>query len=269
MRTPQTTYTHGHGAAVLASHSHRRAADSAAYLLPHLRAGLDLLDVGCGPATITADLARAVAPGRVVGLDGAPAALVAAGATLAAQGLEDAVELVAGDIHELPFADGSFDVVHAHQVLQHVADPVAAAREMRRVTRPGGLVAARDAVYSAMTWYPRPAGMEAWRETYMATARANSGEPDAGAMLLSWFRAAGMTSVEATASSGCYATGEDRQWWGSTWAERCLTSFGPQARRLGLADDEGLRAVVEAWRQWAAAEDGWFAVLHGEVLARV
>ena len=41
--------------------------------------------------------------------------------------------------------------------------------EMRRVTRPGGIVAVRDAVYSAMTWFPEPAGMEQWRSVYMAT----------------------------------------------------------------------------------------------------
>ena len=58
-QTPRTThrYTHGHGAAVLASHSRRTAQDSAGYLLPHLRRGMDLLDVGCGPASVTADLA--------------------------------------------------------------------------------------------------------------------------------------------------------------------------------------------------------------------
>jgi ubiquinone/menaquinone biosynthesis C-methylase UbiE len=51
--------------------------------------------------------------------------------------------LVTGDVHDLPFPSGSFDVVHAHQVLQHVADPVAALREMVRVCRPGGVVAVR------------------------------------------------------------------------------------------------------------------------------
>lgn len=75
-------YTHGHSAAVLSAHSRRGAADSAAYLLAHLRAGMDLLDVGCGPASITADLAERVAPGRVVGLDAAAGALEAARATL-------------------------------------------------------------------------------------------------------------------------------------------------------------------------------------------
>ena len=262
-------YTHGHSAAVLSAHSRRGAADSAAYLLAHLRAGMDLLDVGCGPASITADLAERVAPGRVVGLDAAAGALEAARATLRERGLSEQVEVTSGDVMALPFEDASFDVVHAHQVLQHLADPVGALAEMRRVTRPGGIVAVRDAVYSAMTWFPEPAGMEQWRSVYMATARANGGEPDAGSRLLSWARAAGFADVTASASTWCYATPADRAWQSQTWAQRCLTSFGPRAVELGLADGADLETMAQAWRQWGDSEDAWFVVVHGEVLARV
>ena len=262
-------YTHGHSAAVLSAHSRRGAADSAAYLLAHLRAGMDLLDVGCGPASITADLTERVAPGRVVGLDAAAGALEAARATLRERGLSEQVEVTCGDVMALPFEDASFDVVHAHQVLQHLADPVGALAEMRRVTRPGGIVAVRDAVYSAMTWFPEPAGMEQWRSVYMATARANGGEPDAGSRLLSWARAAGFADASASASTWCYATPADRAWQSQTWAQRCLTSFGPQAVELGLADRADLETMAQAWRQWGDSEDAWFVVVHGEVLARV
>ena len=262
-------YTHGHSAAVLSAHSRRGAADSAAYLLAHLRAGMDLLDVGCGPASITADLAERVAPGRVVGLDAAAGALEAARATLSERGLSEQVEVTSGDVMALPFEDASFDVVHAHQVLQHLADPVGALAEMRRLTRPGGIVAVRDAVYSAMTWFPEPAGMEQWRSVYMATARANGGEPDAGSRLLSWARAAGFADASASASTWCYATPADRAWQSQTWAQRCLTSFGPRAVELGLADRADLETMAQAWRQWGDSEDAWFVVVHGEVLARV
>ncbi len=262
-------YTHGHGAAVLSAHARRSAADSAAHLLPHLSAGMDLLDVGCGPATITADLAECVAPGRVVALDAAADALEAARATLSERGLSEQVELSCGDVMALPFEDGSFDVVHAHQVLQHLADPVGALVEMRRLTRSGGIVAVRDAVYSAMTWFPDPEGMEQWRSVYMTTARTNGGEPDAGSRLLSWARAAGFTDVTASASTWCYATPADRAWQSETWAQRCLTSFGPQAVDLGLAREADLETMAEAWRQWGGSEDSWFVVVHGEVIARV
>ena len=261
-------YTHGHGAAVLSAHSRRGAEDSAAYLLPHLNAGMDLLDVGCGPATITADLADRVTPGRVVGLDAASGALEAARATLAERDLPARVELTDGDVMSLPFDDGTFDVAHAHQVLQHLSDPVGALTEMRRVTRPGGIVAVRDAVYSAMTWFPESEGMRLWRSVYMATARANGGEPDAGSRLLAWARQAGFTEVTASASTWCYATPADRAWQSTTWAQRSLTSFGPQAVELGLASSTDLETMARAWRQWGGSEDAWFVVVHGEVIAR-
>ena len=261
-------YTHGHGAAVLSAHSRRGAEDSAAYLLPHLNAGMDLLDVGCGPATITADLAGRVAPGRVVGLDAASGALEAARATLAERDLPARVELTDGDVMSLPFDDGTFDVAHAHQVLQHLSDPVGALAEMRRVTRPGGIVAVRDAVYSAIAWYPEPEGMKLWRSVYMATARANGGEPDAGGRLLAWARRAGFAEVAASASTWCYATAADRAWQSETWAQRCLASFGPQAVELGLARRDDLETMAHAWRQWGGNQDAWFVVVHGEVIAR-
>src|SRR3954468_7278503 len=62
-------YTHGHHESVLRSHKWRTVDNSAAYLAPRLTHGTSVLDVGCGPGTITADIGRRVAPGRVVGID--------------------------------------------------------------------------------------------------------------------------------------------------------------------------------------------------------
>src|SRR5947209_10794254 len=136
-----TTYTHGHADAVLRSHRWRTAENSAAYLLPHLRPGLSLLDVGCGPGSLTADLAVRVAPGRVVAIDSASTPLEEARSAAAAAGVE--VDVRVGDAYAIDLPDDSVDLVHAHQVLQHVTDPVAVLREMARVCKPGSVVAAR------------------------------------------------------------------------------------------------------------------------------
>ncbi|BCJ74359.1 hypothetical protein CS0771_39030 [Catellatospora sp. IY07-71] len=263
-----TTYTHGHHETVLVSHRWRTAANSAAYLLPHLRPGQTLLDVGCGPGTITAELADAVAPGRLTALELTEDALDLARAEIAARGTAN-VEFRTGDVHALDVPDGSFDVVHAHQVLQHLADPAAALREMRRVCRPDGVVAARDADYAAFTWYPLIPALDEWLALYRTVARHNGGEPDAGRRLHAWARAAGCTDVTATASVWCYAAPEERAWWGGMWADRVVQSaLARQAVALGLATADDLRRMADGWREWAAADDGWFIVPHGEVICR-
>lgn len=260
------TYTHGHHESVLRSHNVRDIANSAAYLRPHLTPRTRLLDVGAGPGSITVDFARHVAHVTATEIDeGALALSQALAADRGAENIDFSVE----DVHALRFADDSFDVVHAHQVLQHVADPVQALREMRRVTVPGGVVAVRDADYAGFLWFPMLPELDHWLRLYSAAARANGGEPDAGRRLLSWARAAGFDDVTASASTWCYATPEERAWWGGMWADRILESA--LARQLVDTDMAGpgdLRAISEAWRRWADADDGWFLVPHGEILAR-
>ncbi|WP_369131004.1 methyltransferase domain-containing protein [Modestobacter roseus] len=262
------TYTHGHAEPVLQSHRWRTVENSAGYLLPQLRPGLDVLDVGCGPGTITVDLAARVAPGRVVGLDVAPAPLAEARDLASRAGV--AVEFVTGDGYALAFDDDSFDVVHAHQVLQHLTDPVAALREMARVCRPGGVVAVRDVDYAATTWFPASPGLDRWLELYERVARRNDAEPDAGRRLLSWAHVAGLPDVTATTSAWCFASPAEREWWGTSWAGRATASaFAEQAVAYGLATPAELQEVAEAWLAWAAADDGWLGMLHGELLIRV
>ncbi|MET9435125.1 methyltransferase domain-containing protein [Streptomyces sp. NPDC006551] len=262
-------YTHGHHESVLRSHSWRTAANSAAYLVPELRPGLDVLDVGCGPGTITADLAALVAPGRVTAVDAAEDVLDRARAVAAERGVRN-VEFAVADVHALDFPDDSFDVVHAHQVLQHVGDPVRALREMRRVCRPGGLVAARDSDYGSFAWYPEPPALAEWLELYHRVARANGGEPDAGRRLFAWARQAGFTDVTTTAGTWCFATPEERAWWSGLWADRTTESvYARLAVDGGHTTVERLVAIAEAWREWGRREDAWFMVPHGEILCRV
>jgi len=178
------------------------------------------------------------------------------------------LELEVGDVYALDHAEGSFDVVHAHQVLQHLADPVAALRQMGRVCRRGGVVAVRDSIYRAMSWFPADPALDRWLEVYCAVAEANGGEPDAGSRLRSWAHAAGFSQVHASASAWCYASDDERAWWGGLWADRISsTTLATRALELGVADTADLAAMADAWRRWAARPDAWFAVLHGEVLA--
>jgi len=253
---------------VLRSHRWRTAQNSASYLLPHLRPGDRLLDVGCGPGTLTVDLARAVSPGEVVGIDIAATVVAEAAGGAASAGVTN-VSFRVGDFRQAGLEPGSFDVVHAHQVLQHLSDPVGALATMADLTRPGGIVAVRDADYGGFIYEPADGTLDRWREVYSSVARRNGGEPDAGRCLLRWAQAAGLPNLTYSSSTWTFATPEDRTWWSELWAERCLSPwFAHQAADYGIADQTELAALADGWRKWGCHPGAIFIVPHGELLAR-
>ncbi|WP_036555159.1 class I SAM-dependent methyltransferase [Nocardioides insulae] len=261
-------YTHGHPASTLASHATRSAASSAAYLLPLLRRGMRLLDVGCGPGTITLDLAEAVAPGQVVGIEPVETPLSASRAAASERG--DAItQFEVADVMDLPYDDDSFDVVHAHQVLQHLTDPVGALREMRRVCRPGGWIAARDADYAAMSWHPDVPELSEWRALYRAVARANGAEPDAARRLRSWALAAELPEPRVSGSLWVYSDEATCRWWGESQADRYAGEvFAAQAAEQGASADD-LARIAQGWRRWGSTPDATFLMPHGELLVQL
>jgi ubiquinone/menaquinone biosynthesis C-methylase UbiE len=261
------TDTHGHHESVLRSHRWRTVENSAAYVAARFVPGVHVLDVGCGPGTITVDIAQRVAPGRVIGIDASTDVIAAASADA---GDVSNVEFRTGDVYALEFDDDTFDIVHAHQVLQHLPDPVGALREMARVCKPGGVVAARDSDYGAFRWYPDDPHLDRWLALYREIARKNRGEPDAGRFLLAWAHEAGLADVQPSASVWCFATPEDRAWWGGLWADRLTESaIARQAVDEKFATAAELREIADALRRWAQNADGWFSVLHGEVVCHV
>jgi ubiquinone/menaquinone biosynthesis C-methylase UbiE len=262
------TYTHGHHESVLRSHTWRTAENSAAYLLPHLRPGQTVLDVGCGPGTITADLALLVAPGAVIGLDAAPDVVAQAGEHAAGLGLTN-VRFEVGDLYALEYSDASFDVIHLHQVLQHLDDPVGALVSLRRVLRPDGVLAARDSDYSAFTWAPSDPMLDRWLELYREVTTRNGHDASIGPRLLGLAHEAGFSDVEVHSSTWTYADPESRSWWGGLWADRVRFSrLAEQAIAYELSDEAELSSIADAFMQWASSDDGVFVVPHVEILAR-
>ncbi len=268
MAVPSENYSHGHHESVLRSHSWRTVENSAAYLAPYLQSGTTVLDVGCGPGTITIDIAARVSPAKVIGIDASDEVIDKA-TELAAERDIDNVEFVVGNAYELDYEDESFDVVHAHQVLQHLSDPVRVLRELRRVRTVDGIVAARDVDYGACFWYPESAGLDRWLELVRAVYRSNDTEPDAGRRLKSWAMDAGFHNVVSTASVWGFNSEADREWWGSMWETRILQSaLAVDAIDAGLAHQDDLIDISRAWRDWINEPDGWLAMPHGEVVCR-
>ena len=148
----ESSYTMGYSEEFLQLLHRRNAESNAAYLLPHLKPGLRVLDFGCGPGTISVGLARAVDPGELHGIDFEESQIDLARAAAEAGGHGNATFHV-GDVTDLPFEDDYFDAAHCHAVLMHVPDTAATLSEVKRVLKPGGIVASREMFVSSS--FPR------------------------------------------------------------------------------------------------------------------
>ncbi|MDO4259625.1 MAG: class I SAM-dependent methyltransferase [Actinomycetaceae bacterium] len=260
-------YTHGHQAAVLNAHADRSATNSCHYFLDRIDKGQRILDLGCGPGSITLDLAELVGPqGHVVGVDFSAEAIALAENEARSRGVRSA-EFMVGDLFHLNLEPHSFDIVHAHQVLQHLPDPVSALKIMRDLCIPGGLIAVRDADYAGMTWYPELAGISHWLTIYCASARKVNAEPNTGRYLRAWANAAELTITYIGSSTWTYATPERTRQWGNSQADRVLhSSFARHALESGLQAAD-LERIAADWRSWGAHPDACFILPHGELLA--
>ena len=218
-----------------------------------------ILDIGCGPGTITADLAALVPDGHVVGIDNGAEVIAKAGSTAASRGITN-VDFLVGDAHALDFQDQHFDVVHAHQVLQHIGDPSHALREWRRVTKPGGMIACREADSSSTAFYPDIDGIGEFCDVYRKAARSRGGEPDGGRHLVTWVREAGFErrNIQTTASVWCFSNPEERAYWSGMWIDRLSQSALPKNMvEGGHCNKEDLDRYANAWRSWGAHDDSW------------
>src|SRR5690606_35977727 len=140
----------------------------------------------------------------------------------------------------------------AHQVLQHLTDPVAALVEMRRVLSPDGVVAVRDADYGTMVGWPQRPEIARFLEVYHAVATRNGADADAGRRIPAWLHDAGYADIEVTAEVRLFVEPHDVANWGESWADRVLeSSLAQQAVEYGIASRPDLEAIAQGWREWA------------------
>jgi SAM-dependent methyltransferase len=203
----------------------------------------------------------------VIGLDASEEMVEGSRRLVEDQGIDNAT-FVHGSAYDLPWSDGYFDVVYAHQLLQHLANPVRALREARRVLKSGGLLAVRDADYGTMVHAPNDPILDHWLNLYHKVTAANRGEADAGRFVLSWVLGAGFKDPIVTTRTTTYATVEERVAWGGLWEVRVVDSdFADHATKNCLATRAELTEISAAFRRWAEQPDAFWAFLHAEVLA--
>ena len=262
------TYTMGYSEEFLQLLDRRNAGNCAGYLLPVLEPGMKLLDLGCGPGTITVGLANAVSPGEVHGIDMEESQVALAQAAATAGG-HDNITFHVGNALALPFEDEYFDVVHAHAVVMHIPDTAGVLSEIKRVLKPGGMVASRDLIGESSFIEPGSDGIrEAW-DTFTNLMRGNGGHPEMGKELKGILLDAGFTDIRCSASFDSYGTPEDLAFYYSFIVD---WFFSPNViatvTGLGIATQEKFdfwRAELDKWRDSPGA---FGALAFGECLAR-
>jgi SAM-dependent methyltransferase len=217
------------------AHARRTAQSVAEFFLPLLRTGDRVVDMGCGPGSVTAGLAAAVGPtGLAIGVDVDPGPA--------------SVPLARADIRALPFPDRSIDAIFMCAVLQHVADPIQPLREARRIARPGAVIGVADADWGSAVVAPGDPWLEMGQRILIALRAGTS--PYVGRDLRGLLHAAGFVDARVTArgtggSDGCASEGAFQ----ASFFEAAAAVDVVTAR--GLASARDMAAIAAAWRRWA------------------
>ena len=249
-------YTMGFSDEMLESLKRFTAETHAKHLLPYLRPGLRILDFGCGPGTISVGLAKAVDPGELHGVDMEESQIELARAVAQERRQENAIFHL-GDVTELPFEDGFFDVAHCHNVLIHVPDTRAVLTEVRRVLKPGGLIACRELICESSSTHPDFGVMGKSWGMFQDLLAADDGHPQIGKELKGHIMKAGFENVRATTSFDAYSTPSDvafiyafaNQWFLSPEITEAAIKYGASTRELC----DRIRAAYDRWREHPGA----------------
>jgi len=264
----------GHPPAQATLHELRTAENSAAHLLPKLKSmkesnpHLTLLDVGAGSGTISVSFAKLIPDGHVTGVDLNPNILPRARAVAEMAGIKN-IEFQQGNVYKLPFADETFDVTFCNQVLIHIGTPWDALREMLRVTKRGGIVAAREGDYETECVWPELPELCKFHKLMAGLMSAGGGTPTTGRQLLSWALKVGVerSKITPSYSSWSYHTPSDRKICSQGLCDQLRGgSLREKALKFGLGTKNDLEEMAKAWEEWAKRDDASLAMLHGEIL---
>lgn len=174
-------------------------------------------------------------------MDVEPGQVEMAARAAAERGLGNAAFSVA-DVRDLPFAGGSFDLVHCGDTLAYVPDTWAALEEMKRVLRPGGVLGCRDIIMDSFLIHPDPGPLSAGYGVFADILEADDGHPQMGKELSLHLGRAGFLDIRVSASFEVFATPERLELLHDLGEQWFFTSdLQDPAERYGAADGAALR----------------------------
>jgi SAM-dependent methyltransferase len=235
------------------AHGRRTARSHAAFFVRLLQPGDRVLDVGCGPGSITVGLGKAVGPGgTVVGVDLDPGPA--------------RVPLVRADAFRLPFPDRSFDAVFTCAMLQHLGDPLGALREARRVCRPGAVVGIADADRGGVIVEPPDPWVDRGHEVLDRLRDGTS--IHVGRQLRGLLQRAGFVDVRARSTGGGAGGPEVAALVAQQTSLFESPALADVVVERGIASRDELAEVAAAWRRWGEDPGATLAVHWFEATGR-
>jgi SAM-dependent methyltransferase len=264
--------------------------NSVTYIIPvldELHDGFTLLDVGCGPGSITIDIARRFPSATVLGIDSGADAIAMARANARKAGVTNVhfeigngLNLAAASIPNSIFdtvvsVDGGFDVVHTHQLHMHVQDATKLMCELRAASKPSeGLVCCRELDHGMVAFWPEKECMKEFINAIPMMLLGRGQDPYVGRKLFSHALAAGFMreNIEASVGTWVYSTPKERREWadvivGSIQSQETSDQIRNEAETSGSRGMDMLQ-VLKEWEDWVQAEDGWYAVPCPQIICR-
>ena len=249
-------------------HASRTAEKQAGWFLPHLHAGMSLLDCGCASGSITVGLAEAVAPGRVHGVDISEVEIGRAIARAERQTTGN-IRFSVGNVYDLDFADNSFDAVFAHNVLEHMVEPGRALQEMKRVLQPGGVIGLRDFDIGGVIHAPESKLFQRFVDIYEADWEQLGGHPRLARQLPAYLAIAEFEDVIATASFEAYSGAEVHTFMTEVLMGRLSEkAFVGRITQGGMATLDEVDAIMDEFTAWRNLPGAFVGLAHVEVVAR-
>lgn len=263
----QTYYSQGYDTSVSNTHLWRTAESCSSYMLHLIKPNSVILDVGCGPGSITLDLAKRVPSGKVIGIEPSVEVLDEANKKLAENDITNA-EFKVALAYKLPFDDNTFDIVHSHQVLIHLVNPLLALQEMKRVVKPTGYVCCRDADLDLTTAYPTKYN-DSIRYYFLSKTTRSPTCATRGRSLHELAQKAGFKPrlIRSTAGNWCISSPADRAWFGEMYKNRIEKSFETFDENPD-ANEKKKEEIIKAFNDWIKDDLGWLLMIHGEIVCQ-
>ncbi len=262
-----TDYTMGYNHGGLEFLEPSEGADIFSYLRPRIKAGSRVLDVGCGQGRSLDFLARATFPGEVYAIDIEEIQVAAAEKLDRESNLKNTFVTV-GNALELPFEDEFFDLVHFNVTLAHIPDTLKALAEVKRVLKPGGLIACREMIIDSSFAYPETVlGRRGW-DVFVDLLEADDGHPQMGKEMKVYLLEAGFTNLQLSASFEVYSDREDINTFYHLIKEWFLSpEITEAAKKYGAGSESIFKQVDTEMDNWRKHPGAVAAIAYGQAIA--